>query len=177
LNNTALIESEDPHTWLNPEIAASWLEIIASAVATADESNRQHYLENAKKAIADIAQLHIELRAKLHPARNMKFIVQHDAYQHLAKGFGLTNPHPIALSDARSPGAASILKLRKTAATADCAFSEHQHDDSIVDTVINELDVKRGILDPTGSRLEPGPSLYASLLSNLADDLLTCFHE
>ena len=166
--------SHDEHTWLNPLNAIEWLEYIAEALATLDEPNRSQYQANAMAAIADLSQMHQSLTDQLSRVSSAQYIVYHDAYRHFAHAFNLADPQPIALSDARAPGAAKLKQMREAAQGAGCVFSELQHDDAIVDTVSAGLGLKRGILDPIGSDIPAGPTLYAELLRTLAHSFSEC---
>lgn len=167
----------DEHTWLNPNNVIVWLEHIAEVVARLDEPNRAEYKQNTRNAIAGIEKLHHRLIDKLASVRTTPYIVYHDAYQHFAQAFGLANPLAIALSDARAPGAAQLKKIRAAGLHSQCVFAEVQHDDSIVDTVSTGLPMKRGILDPLGSGVPIGASLYSELMNNLAQSFLECLSE
>lgn len=167
----------DEHTWLNPNNAIVWLEHIAEAVATLDESNRTKYQRNADNAIADIRQMYQALNDQLAGVRTVPYIVYHDAYQHFAEAFSLANPLAIALSDARAPGAAKLKQIRTAGLHSKCVFAEVQHDDAIVDTVSTGLGLKRGILDPLGSSIAIGPNLYSVLIQGLAQSFYDCLSD
>lgn len=168
---------EDEHTWLNPSTVVVWVEHIVQSIAKLDEPNRATYRQNADKAIADIKQMHESISIRLQPVRTAPYIVYHDAYQHFANAFNLSDPVPIALSDARAPGAAKLKQIRNVAQHSRCVFAEVQHDDAIVDTVSSGLPVKRGILDPLGSTIPIGPKLYSELMHELAISFLECLSE
>lgn len=164
----------DVHTWLNPLNTISWLEHIAEAASRLDEKNRAEFQLNANNAIAKISQLNHALSDKLANVRNVQYIVYHDAYQHFAHAFDLSNPIAIALSDARAPGAAKIKQIQTAAQQSQCVFAEVQHDDAIVQTVSSKLSLNRGILDPLGSNIATGPELYPELMHELAQSFLDC---
>jgi len=127
--------------------------------------------------IAELNRLQVTIRDNLTSVRTVPYIVYHDAYQHFAKAFDLARPIPIALSDARAPGAAKLKQIRSLGTRTKCVFAEVQHDDAIVKTVSDGLSLKRGILDPIGSELPAGPSLYAEMLNNLAASFLDCLSD
>ena len=55
-----------------------------------------------------------------------------------------------------------------------CVFKEPQFRAKIVDTVIENTNVKVGILDPLGADLESGPQMYTNLLQNISNNLNLC---
>ncbi len=167
----------DLHAWLNPENAIDWLDKIATAMARIDPPNANLYKNNAAMAIQQLAALHIELQESLKPVRSREYIVYHDAYQHFAKSYALRPPIAIALSDARSPGAAKLRAIRAQAMKVSCAFSEVLHDDAIVDMITQQLPIKRGILDPIGTNQSTGESLYPNLMRTLAQQFVDCLSD
>lgn len=176
-NNDAQLKytvENDPHAWLNPLNAIDWLDRIAMAASKLDEINADFFKQNAQLAKQQLTSLHQSIDKELTPVRAESYIVYHDAYQHFAKSYSLQAPISIAVSDARAPGAAKLSTVRKQAASVTCAFSELQHDDSIIDTVVERLSIKRGILDPMGSSLDIGKTLYPTLMRSLAKSFLDC---
>ena len=45
---------------------------------------------------------------------------------------------------------------------------------ALVDVVIEGTSASRGVLDPLGAALDPGPDLYFELMDGLADSLAAC---
>lgn len=164
----------DEHTWLNPENAITWVRHIAEAASSIDESNRETYERNATNAVTMLTQLHQALQKQLQTVTRVPYIVRHDAYQHFAYAYGLTQPLAIALSDARAPSAAKLRRMRQAAQSHKCIFSEVQHNDAIVATISEGLDLKQAMLDPLGSNIPVGPSLYATLMQNLTQSFADC---
>ena len=58
-----------------------------------------------------------------------------------------------------------------------CAFTEPQFEPKLLATIIEGTDVRTGVLDPLGTDLPPGPTLYPALLRELADDLTVCLAD
>lgn len=170
----------DPHAWLDPANARTWLGVIAAELAAADPANAATYAANAGAAAAAIAALDAETAARLAPVRGRPFFVFHDAYGYFADHYGLTVAGSVALGDAAAPGAGRLADLRAELAQGGviCAFPEAQHDPALIATVAEGTGVRiGGTLDPSGSTLEPGPGLYAALLTGMADTLAGCLAE
>jgi zinc transport system substrate-binding protein len=56
-----------------------------------------------------------------------------------------------------------------------CVFPEAQHDARLVAAVTEGTDVRIGAaLDPSGTTLEPGPGLYAALMTGMAEAIAAC---
>jgi len=166
--------SGDQHAWLSPKIAIEWLAAINTQLIEIDQENAAFYQLQFKQAEAKLLQLQQSLHEQLSVVRDKTFIVHHDAYTHFAAAFNLPKPEAIASSDATAAGAATVKRLQKLAGNADCLLNEAQHNDAIVNTVSDGLNINRGTLDPLGSALSVDETLYPLMLQNIATALIEC---
>ena len=166
----------DPHAWLSPDNAAAWLGAIAAELSAADPANAERYAANAAAAEAELAALKDEVAAILEPARGMRFIVFHDAYQYFEVAFDMPAAGAISLSDAAEPSPARIAEIqaRVREEGVDCVLSEPQFSPGLVAAVLDGTDAGTAVLDPLGSSLAPGPDFYPDLLRGLAQALAGC---
>ena len=167
----------DPHAWLDPGNAQVWLAAIAAELSRLDPDNAAVYAANASASAAAIATLDADIAARLQPVADRPFVVFHDAYGYFADHYRLTVAGAIALGDAASPGAAHLkeVQARMVARQALCIFPEANHDPKMVEIMAEGTGVKvGGALDPEGSSQEPGPGLYAAMLTALAQTLTEC---
>ena len=166
----------NPHAWLDPANATAWIGLIEERLATLDPENATIYHANAAKARARITTLDATLAAKLAPLKR-RFVTYHDAYGYFAAHFNLPYAGGLAAGDAAPPGAARLSDLHAmaTQGTIACAFPEAQHDPALITNLAQGTALFIGPeLDPVGSTLPAGPDAYDTLLTNLADALLTC---
>jgi len=168
--------AHDPHAWLSPENAATWLNLIAAQLSAADPANAGTYFANAAAARADLDALSAEIAGILEPVRGGRFIVFHDAYQYFEDAFDFPASGAITLSDATDPSPARIAEIQARVAEEgiDCVLSEPQFDPGIVATVMDGTAAGTAVLDPLGSDLAPGPELYPQMMRNLATSLAAC---
>ena len=166
----------DPHVWLSPDNASTWLNAIAAALSAADPDNAGAYFANAKAGREEIAGLKAEIDNILEPARDGSFIVFHDAYQYFEAAFDVPASGAISVSDASDPSPARVAEIQERVSDAGvtCVMSEPQFDPGIVEAVTDRVGLTVGVMDPLGSDLEPGPQLYPQLLRNLATALAEC---
>lgn len=168
---------EDPHAWLDPGNAETWLGLIAVRLGELDPENAAIYAANAEAAKAEIVALDATLAARLAPVKDKPVVTFHDAYGYFGAHYGLAFAGSVALGDAASPGAARLADLRATleAGAVLCIFPEVQHDPKLVEQMADGTGARiGGALDPVGSTLEPGPGAYAALLTGIAETLATC---
>lgn len=169
--------AHDPHAWLSPVNAATWLNVIAGQLSAADPENAGVYFANAAAGRAELDVLVSDISAMLEPIRDGQFIVFHDAYQYFESAFELQASGAISISDASDPSPARIAEIRARIADGgiDCVLAEPQFNPGLVATVMDGTDATTGVLDPLGSDLEPGAALYPQLMRNLASTLVGCF--
>jgi zinc transport system substrate-binding protein len=168
--------AHDPHAWLSPQNAMTWLNVIAGQLSAADPDNAGAYFANAAAGRAEIKVLIGEVTATLDPVRDGRFIVFHDAYQYFEADFDFPASGAISIGDASDPSPARIAEIQGRIAEQgiDCVLAEPQFNPGLVATVLDGTDAKTGILDPLGSDLEPGSALYSQLIRNLSTALAGC---
>ncbi|ASJ70542.1 High-affinity zinc uptake system protein ZnuA [Granulosicoccus antarcticus IMCC3135] len=166
----------DPHAWLNPANAQLWLQIIADTLSELDPEQSAFYQSNALEGIKKLEALDVKIVDQLSSVKDKPFIVFHDSYHYLEDYYDLPATATISLGDGTRPGIRQINALRAVLKEHPdtCIFSEPQFSERLVDTVIEGSHAKRGVLDPLGATLTPGPDLYAELLQNIAQTLHDC---
>ena len=168
--------AHDPHAWLSPQNAKTWLNVIASKLSAADPKNAGIYFSNAAAGQTEIDALIAEVNVTLKPVRGMNFIVFHDAYQYFENDFDFPASGAISISDASDPSPARIQEIQGRISNEgiDCVLAEPQFNSGLVATVMDGSEAKTGILDPLGAGLQPGAQLYLELIRNLSKALRNC---
>ncbi len=166
----------DPHAWLSPAIAGAWLPLIADTLSGADPANAEVYAANAAAGQAELETLASEVNDILAPGRDKQFIVFHDAYQYFETAFAFPASGAISIGDASDPSPARIAEIqdRIREQGVDCVLAEPQFNAGLVETVLDGTEAKTGVVDPLGSDLTPGISLYSDLIRNMAKSLADC---
>ena len=169
----------DPHAWLSPKNAMTWLEVIAGRLSAVDPVNSDAYVANAASGRAVIEALMDEVDATLDPVRGRAFIVFHEAYQYFETDFDVSASGAISISDASDPSPARIAEIRGQIAEqgVDCVLAEPQFNPGLVATVLRGSDAQMGIVDPLGADLELGAELYPQLIRNLSNALAECLRS
>ena len=168
--------AHDPHAWLSPQNAANWLIVIAGQLSAADPENAGAYFANAAAGRAEIDALMTQVNATLDPVRGGRFVVFHDAYQYFESDFDFPASGAISIGDASDPSPARIVEIQKRIADEgiSCVLAEPQFNAGLVTTVLGGSDANTGVIDPLGSDLEPGATLYPQLINNMATGLAGC---
>lgn len=166
----------DPHAWLDPDNARTWLAAIAEVLAGADPDNATTYRANADIAAQAIADLDVSLKQRA-GALTKSIVVSHDAYGYLAEHYGLTIAGSLSEGDAARPGAARVSALRQLLDSGNvaCVFPEAGHDPKPLAVLTDGTPAKLGApLDPAGLDLETGPDLYRAVLGDLIEKITAC---
>ncbi len=166
----------DPHSWLSPENAKLWLNIIASKLSVSDPENAATYFMNAAAGQTEIEEMITEVSATLKPVQGGKFVVFHDAYQYFENDFDFYASGAISLSDASDPSPARVAKIQKRIRDEgiQCVLAEPQFKRGLVATVMEGSEATASVIDPLGADLKTGPKLYTQLIINMAKTLRNC---
>ena len=166
----------NPHIWLDPFNAQIMLGVIADHLGKADPVNAKTYQANADVMRQNLVQLQIDIARQLAPFAESEFLVLHDAHIYFERRFGMRAHGAITIEPDVMPTAAKIKKLRHDLEShpMDCIFSEPFLGQKALGLINEGIDIPIGHLDPLGSQLPAGPSLYADLLKSYAAAFKAC---
>ena len=166
----------NPHIWLDPFNAQIMLGVIADHLGKADPVNARAYQAHADAMRQTFAQLQIDIARQLAPFAESKFLVLHDAHIYFERRFGMRAHAAITTEPDVMPTAAKIKKLRHDLEShpMDCIFGEPFLGQKAVRLTAEGNDIRIGQLDPLGSQLPAGASLYADLLKSYAAAFKGC---
>ena len=168
--------SYDVHFWLDPNNATQIIKGIIQELSKMYPENINIYKDNAKKAIKEIKKTDLVIKTMLDSVKDKPYIVFHDAYQYFEKAYGLNAIGSILIDPELPPSPRRIINIRSKIKSlkAHCVFREPQFKAEIINTVIEDTNVKVGLLDPLGAALKPGPNMYNNLLKDISENLKTC---
>jgi len=164
----------DPHIWLDPINAKVILSEMAEHLIENDQKNEAKYKENLKKAHNDLDKLTKKVKSELN--KDFKSIVFHDAYQYFEKRFDVNVLGAFTVNTDVLPGAEQLSKIREIIEhdKVSCVFSEPQFNPDIINAVAKDMNIKTGVLDPLGSNLTSGKTLYFDLIGNMSKSFRGC---
>jgi len=163
------LPGNDPHIWLDPLNAQKIIQNLVQILSEFDPENSQTYHSNGKKTILRLSDLNIQLETKMSSVSSKSYIVFHDAYQYFEKRYQLNPIASVTVSSGPSTSVGRLIDIRKKIKNKNvlCIFTEPQFSPKLVQTVISGTAVKKGILDPIGTSISPGPEMYFTLLNNI----------
>jgi zinc transport system substrate-binding protein len=166
----------DMHIWLNPGNAKVLAAFIASALGDEDPDNASAYQTNAARLRQQLDELDRSLADRLATVSDRPYVVFHDAYQYFERRYGVRAVGAITINPTVRPSAQRLGEIHERLEQLDaaCVFAEPQFEPTLVATVIEGTSAHRGVLDPLGAALDPGPDQYFELLNSLADSLVNC---
>lgn len=169
----------DPHFWLDPARAASFVDLLVPLLGRIDPAHSQRYRDNGERLKERLDSLRENLQRKVEPVKEVPYVVFHDAYRYFEQAYGLDAVGSITIGPERRPGARRIFEVREKikALNARCVFSEPQFEPRLVATVIEGTGAEKGVLDPLGAGLPAGPETYFLLMNALADNLVACLER
>ena len=173
------LPGNDPHIWLDPLNAQKITQYLVQILSEFDPENSQTYHSNGKKTILRLSDLNIQLETKMSSVSSKPYIVFHDAYQYFEKRYQLNPIASVTVSSGTSTSVGRLIDIRKKIKIKKvlCIFTEPQFSPKLVQTVISGTAVKKGILDPIGTSISPGPEMYFTLLNNISHSISTCFKK
>ena len=173
------LPGNDPHIWLDPLNAQKITQYLVQILSDFDPENAQTYHSNGKKTILRLSDLNIQLETKMSSVSSKPYIVFHDAYQYFEKRYQLNPIASVIVSSGPSTSVGRLIDIRKKIKNKNvlCIFTEPQFSPKLVQTVTSGTAVKKGILDPIGTSISPGPEMYFTLLNNISHSISNCFKK
>jgi zinc transport system substrate-binding protein len=164
----------DPHVWLDPMNAKLIIKEITKQLVQLDAKNSSVYKSNSKKALSEIDKLTKSIKKDLN--KDLRFVVFHDAYQYFENRFGIKVLGSLTVNTDVMPGAEQLSEIREVIEQekVNCIFSEPQFNPSIIKSIAKDTNVKTGILDPLGAKINKGKNLYFDLLKGMASSFKGC---
>ena len=143
-----------------------------------DPENAQKFQKNGENIIVRLNELDQHLSLEMNEISESTYLVLHDAYQYFESRYKLKNKGSITLQLEHFLGVSRLKKVQKMIKTnkVSCIFTEPQYSQKLVKNLIKDTSVKKGILDPIGADILPGPELYFDLMKNLSTSLKSCLN-
>ena len=147
---------------------------VAKQLVQLDAKNSSVYKSNSKKALVEIDNLIQNIQKNI--SKDLRFVVFHDAYQYFENRFGIQVLGALTVNTDVMPGAKQLSEIREVIEheKVNCLFSEPQFNPAIIKSIAKDTNVKTGILDPLGAKLDKGKNLYFDLLKNMSSSFKGC---
>ncbi|MEM6825113.1 MAG: zinc ABC transporter substrate-binding protein [Pseudomonadota bacterium] len=164
----------DPHAWLSPTLAITYVDNIAAALAQSDPANAATFYENRASYVAELEALNEEIVALTAglPDERRTVVTSHDAFQYFARDYGFTFIAPQGVSTESEASAQDVARIieqiREEGVSA--VFVENISDSRLLEQIANETGASiGGTLYPGALSEEDGPAAtYLDLMRHNA---------
>lgn len=145
-------EMGNPHVWLDPVNAQHQVEMIAEALAEADEKNSPVYHRNANLYIQKLKTLDAEIQSRVAKFSSRKFISYHGGFAYFVRRYGLEEAAVIERSPGRQPSPTDVQEIIKIAkkVKARAIFAEPQFPAQTAEVIASECGAQVIFLNPLG---------------------------
>ena len=150
---------KNPHLFASPRLSAQLAANIAAGLTRADPEGASLYAANTARYTARMEALAAEFAALGKKLRNRRVVLQHEAFDYLAREIGLETVAVLQLHDGQEPSAAELLRIVGAARTAGAGavFTEPQYSVTAGRTLARELGIPAAVLDPGAAGPEDAP--------------------
>ncbi len=165
----------DPHVWLDPNLMARIVEVVADAFAKADPSRRATFTRNADEYRAELAALDDEYRDGLASCQRDVIVTAHEAFGYLARAYGLRQRGVAGIAPDSEPDPKRLAQLadlaRRDGVTT--VFTESLVSPRIAETLAREAGgLRTEVLNPleglTAKEQRAGADYLSVMRVNLA---------
>ena len=167
---------DDPHIWVDPQLALEMARSIAQTLSKLDSTNAQAIQQNLQAFEQRLNAREVSIREQLKPLQNRKLFSYHSAFTRFAEHYGLQLQGVLTLNPALSPGAKHIAEVQnqlKQAGSA-CLLTEPQFNTQWWESITDGLDITFSTWDPLATDIPATPEGYEQFQQSIADAVLNC---
>lgn len=138
----------DPHFWLNPVTINEQLDVIVEALITIDADGADIYQENAEAFSKQLTELDQSYQEAFDDASSRDFVVQHQAFGHLANEYDLNQVAVGGLTTEVEPDSKQLAEIVDFVKEQDVPVIYYQsgENSAIAETIANETGTEIAIL-------------------------------
>lgn len=101
----------DPHIWMNPILAQKEIDNIKNGFMKADPQHTKEYEANARRYQTELSGLDYNFRTQLAHCDQKTIVTSHDAFEYLAKQYGLSVESISGLSPDSEPSPKKLAQI------------------------------------------------------------------
>jgi len=172
-------EGEDPHIWLDPELALEMAETIRDALSALDGVDAAALNRNFEQFKDSVRETDASIRERLAPAHDISLFAYHEAFTRFAEHYDLKLEGVLTLNPELSPGARHIAEVQEKLrnATHPCLLTEPQFNRQWWRSITENLDVTFSTWDPLATDIESTAEGYNNFQHSIVDAVLKCLPE
>jgi zinc transport system substrate-binding protein len=152
-------DDKDPHFWQDPTLMAEATRAFASTMAEADATHAAYYRAQGRRLVRDLGRVDAAYRRTLASCRVDTIVVSHDAFEYLARRYGVDVVPIAGLEPDAEPSLQRLHDLanliRDRGVTT--VFFETLASPDLAESLAGDVGVRSAVLDPIEG-LSPGRS-------------------
>src|SRR3990172_882629 len=156
----------NPHLWLDPRLAARYVERIRDVLIEHDRQGRAQYEANARTYLEQVGALDRETEAAVQsiPPERRKLVTFHDAFRYFATRYGLEIVAVVVRSPGQEPSAQDVARLTETLRSegVPAVYKEPQFNAAVLEQAADEAGVR--VLDLLSDAYTEGVGTYLELM-------------
>ena len=172
-------DGEDPHIWLDPELAIEMAGEIRDALSALQGADAAALNQNFEQFKASVRETDAKIRERLKPVEHISLFAYHSAFNRFAEHYDLKLDGILTLNPELSPGARHIAEVQENLRSANhpCLLTEPQFNRQWWRSITENLDVTFSTWDPLATDIESTPEGYSNFQQSIADAVLKCLPE
>ncbi|MEK7538797.1 MAG: zinc ABC transporter substrate-binding protein [Patescibacteria group bacterium] len=165
--------SVDPHVWLDPLVMIKEAEIVRDSFSLLDPAQTDYYTENAVRVIDLLTNLDRAFRAGLGVCEQNDIVVSHEAFEYLARAYGIhvTSIAGISPDEEPSPKELARIVALVRAKGVKYVFFETTASPKLSEVLAREIGGETLVLNPleslTPHELQSGEDYVSLMMMNL----------
>ncbi len=173
LDGAPLAQSHDPHTWLDPLLAAQEAELIRDALMSQDPSHKATYELNADALLNELHALDRAYGEQLAQCDVRTIITAHDAFHYLAKRYNFQTKSIAGLSPDAEPSPRTMADIATFAKQHGITyvFVETLANPKLSQTIASEVGAQTLVLNPIEGLTDAERQAAATYVSVMRENL------
>ena len=153
LSNFVTIINHDPHFWQSIHNMKLIAKKITERLILLDPNSQELFNHNLENYLSNLDKLDNQFKSGLEKCQLHSIIVNHDAFNYLAKDYNFTSYAVMGLSPDDKPSAKAISDIIDIVKNQNVStlFFEELASDSVIKTIAKETGVKISSLSPLGN--------------------------
>jgi zinc transport system substrate-binding protein len=166
-------KTADPHFWLDPTNVMKEVKVVRDAIIKTDSSHTEVYNQNGELYLKKLQILDEKFKVGLSTCKKNEIIVSHNAFNYLAKRYGLTTFYISGLSPDEEPSPKRLADIANLARDKKISyiFFETLVSPKIATTIAQEVGAKTLVLNPfeglTPDEVRAGKNYISVMEENL----------
>lgn len=164
---------QDPHIWLNPNLAKQQVERIAKGFVEADPANTAYYTANEAALIKKLTNLDQQYRQGLSQCQTTDIITSHAAFGYLTQEYGLNQVPISGITPDVEPSTIDLVEVAEFAREhgIQYIFFERLVSPKLAETIAQEVGAQTLVLDPieglSDDEIKSGKNYFTIMEENL----------